>query len=263
MKLVSWNINGIRAIERKWAIQALFDFWADMIFLQEIKAKSDQLSEQLLHPVGYHAVYHSALKAGYSGVGVWIREELMPHVLSIDHHLPGNPVEDEGRVIHVTYALAPSQKLHIYGIYFPNGGKSEEAWGHKLEFYRALSHASRAHLDAGDMVLWGGDINTAHQPIDLARPKENDGKIGFHPMERSWLDSMKDEGFVDIWRSLHPETPDVYSWWDQVTRARDRNVGWRIDAWWADQSFVQQVHPQASYLSQVMGSDHCPVVVEW
>jgi exodeoxyribonuclease-3 len=151
--------------------------------------------------------------------------------------------------------------IDLFGIYFPNGGKSEEAWQGKLIFYREFS----AYMDSlrllGHSVLWGGDINCAHQTIDLARPDANDGKIGFHPLERAWLDDCMADGWHDIWREANPGIIEVYSWWDPVTRSRDRNVGWRIDAWWGNDSIVRQTR-YIEYLSSQMGSDHCPMMID-
>lgn len=110
------------------------------------------------------------------------------------------------------------------------------------------------------MVLWGGDINCAHNAIDLARPKENDGKIGFHPLERAWLDSMQKNHWIDVWRSRNPDEI-VYSWWDQKTKARERNIGWRIDAFWADEVLGKKIS-EIRYLEDQYGSDHCPLMVE-
>lgn len=262
MKILSWNVNGLRAVERKWHIPDLHLLDMDMIFMQEIKAKSDQLSDELIHPTPYKAIYHSAEKAWYSWVGLWIHNRIASQVVWVDHDLPGNPVENEWRIIHAVLNLDVGI-THIYGIYFPNGGKSEEAWQHKLAFYECLRAQTNIYKARGEHVIWWGDINCAHHPIDLARPKENDGKIGFHPLERSWLDSMVELGHQDIWRMKNPTTWDVYSWWDPVTKSRERNVWWRIDAWWADESFCTLKQPKVTYLSQIMGSDHCPILMEW
>ena len=134
-------------------------------------------------------------------------------------------------MIHVT--LEKDKKiLDIFGIYFPNGGKSEEAWAGKLIFYAKFLDAINSLRDAGHTVIWCGDINTAHNEIDLARPKQNDGKIGFHPAERAWLDECEKQDWSDIWRRKNPNMTDVYSWWDVKTRSRETNIGWRIDAIW-------------------------------
>ena len=262
MKILSWNVNGLRAVERKWHIPDLHLLDMDMIFMQEIKAKSDQLSDELNHPTPYKAIYHSAEKAWYSWVGLWIHNRIASQVVWVDHDLPGNPVENEWRIIHAVLNLDVGI-THIYGIYFPNGGKSEEAWQHKLAVYECLTTQINIYKARGEHVIWWGDINCAHHAIDLARPKENDGKIGFHPLERAWLDRMGELGHQDIWRVANPTISDMYSWWDPVTKSRERNVWWRIDAWWADESFCTQTQPRVTYLTQMMGSDHCPILMEW
>ena len=262
MKILSWNVNGLRAVERKRYIPDLHLLDMDMIFMQEIKAKSDQLSDELIHPTPYKAIYHSAEKAWYSWVGLWIHNRIASQVIWVDHDLPGNPVENEWRIIHAVLNLDVGI-THIYGIYFPNGGKSEEAWQHKLAFYECLTTQTNIYKARGEHVIWWGDINCAHQAIDLARPKENDGKIGFHPLERAWLVRMGELGHQDIWRVANPTISDMYSWWDPVTKSRDRNVWWRIDAWCADGSFCTQTQPRVTYLTDMMGSDHCPILMEW
>ena len=151
--------------------------------------------------------------------------------------------------------------MDIFGIYFPNGGKSEEAWQEKLVFYREFSRRMDALRAEGHHVIWGGDINCAHQEIDLARPRENDGKIGFHPLERAWLDDRTHEGWSDIWRTKNPTLTDVYSWWDTITRSRERNVGWRIDAFWGDETMLARTK-NIEYLQDQYGSDHCPMLIE-
>ena len=149
----------------------------------------------------------------------------------------------------------------MFGIYFPNGGKSEDAWAGKLVFYREFSNYMDSLRLLGHSVLWGGDINCAHHAIDLARPEANDGKIGFHPLERAWLDSCTLEKWHDIWREKNPTLTEVYSWWDPVTRSRERNVGWRIDALWGDDSINAKTR-NIEYLQNQMGSDHCPIMID-
>ena len=151
--------------------------------------------------------------------------------------------------------------LDIFGIYFPNGGKSEQAWKDKIVFYHEFSKRMDELRAMGHMVLWGGDLNCAHHEIDLARPKENDGKIGFHPVERAWLDGRVEDGWHDIWREENPTTRDVYSWWDVITQSRERNVGWRIDSWWGCDTLLERTK-NIEYLPSQMGSDHCPIMID-
>jgi exodeoxyribonuclease-3 len=240
--------------------------------MQEIKATTDKLTEDLLSPLPYIAHYNSAEKPGYAGTGVWIHSRVYEKydVIWLTS-FPNDPNWNEGRVAHVqlkkkeipseTSAADIETILDIFGIYFPNGGKSELAWEQKLVFYREFAKYMDELRDQGHMVLWGGDINCAHHEIDLARPKENDGKIGFHPMERAWLNNRTENGWVDFWRNEYPETAEVYSWWDPVTRSRERNVGWRIDALWGEKE-VQKKLKGITYIPEQYGSDHCPMMID-
>lgn len=149
----------------------------------------------------------------------------------------------------------------VFGIYFPNGGKSEQAWKEKLVFYTVFGAYMDSLRALGHHVLWGGDLNCAHHPIDLARPAANDGKIGFHPLERAWLDERVESGWHDIWRTKNPTQADIYSWWDVITRSRLTNVGWRIDAWWGSESMLEKTG-NITYIQTQMGSDHCPISID-
>lgn len=260
MKIISWNVNGIRAVERKGEIQALIEKNnPDILFLQEIKWTSDKFSKYLNNPENYEVFYNSAEKAGYSGTGVWVKNEYKNFVKKITTSFEGDPTANEGRVICVE--LEKDGEIYdIFGIYFPNGGKSPEAWDGKLEFFKNFLNTINSLREAGHIVIWTGDINIAHNEIDLARPKENDGKIGFHPAERAWLDRYSEENWYDIWRVKNPEVIQ-YSWWDVKTRSRETNVGWRIDGIWGNQKALEKTQ-NIEYLDQQMGSDHCPMMIE-
>lgn len=273
MRIITWNVNGIRATHKKWELMNLIKFHdPDLLFMQEIKATPDKLTEDLLSPLPYIAHYNPAEKPGYAGTGVWIHTRVYDQydVIWLTS-FPNDPNWNEGRVAHIQLKKKeiPGQTnpadietiLDIFGIYFPNGGKSEQAWQDKLVFYREFAIYMDELRDQGHMVLWGGDINCAHHAIDLARPKENDGKIGFHPLERAWLDSRVNDGWSDLWRKEHPEARDVYSWWDPVTRSRERNVGWRIDALWGE-SEIQKRCKNITYIPEQYGSDHCPMMID-
>ncbi len=264
MRIISWNVNGIRATEKKWEIQNLIEKYdPDIFFMQEIKAKPDQLSEYLLDPPGYRAHYNPAQKPWYAGTGVWIHDRVydIAGIRFIDS-FPGDPTADEGRVAHVELTIKNSQLIiDIFCIYFPNGGKSEEAWQGKLVFYREFARYMDDLRSQWHHVLWWWDLNCAHHEIDLARPKANEWKIGFHPLERAWLDGRVRDEWCDIYRSKYPEARDVYSWWDVITRSRATNVGWRIDAWWGSE-WVYANTRNIEYIHLQMGSDHCPILVD-
>lgn len=264
MRIISWNVNGIRATHNKWELANLIlTYDPDMIFLQEIKAELSKIPLELISPMPYMAYYNPAKKPGYAGTGVWIHERILEkYEVRFLTEMPGDPNTDEWRIAHAELTEKSTGKvLDVFGIYFPNGGKSEDAWQGKLVFYKALWAYIASLRDHGHAVLWWGDINCAHHEIDLARPKANDGKIGFHPLERSWLDSLVADGWHDIWRGRNPHTTDVYSWWDVITRSRATNVGWRIDAWWGNSS-VSDTTKHIEYLTKHMGSDHCPILID-
>lgn len=260
MKIITWNVNGIRAVERKWELQKCIETYApDILFMQEIKGTPDKFSEYLISPVGYEAFYNPAEKPGYAGTGVWIRTDWRKYVHSIQTGFEWDPNANEGRVIHVTLEK-DNTIFDIFGIYFPNWGKSEIAWEQKLIFYKEFSKKIDSLSAEGHIVLWSGDINTAHTEMDLANPKQNEGKIWFHPLERAWLDERISTWWHDIWRNRYPESIE-YSWWDQKTRGRERNVGWRIDAFWGN-SLALEYTKEIWYLPLQFGSDHCPMWID-
>lgn len=261
MKIISWNVNGIRATYNKWELAKFIEAYnPDIIFMQEIKATEDKLPKELKTPEWYEAFYNSAEKPGYAGTGVWVKNEHRKYIHSLQTGFEGDPTANEGRVSHLI--LEKDGEIYdIFGIYFPNGGKSEEAWKGKIVFYHEFAKRMDELRALGHYVLWWGDLNCAHHEIDLARPKENDGKIWFHPVERAWLDGRVKDGWSDIWREKNPSVTEVYSWWDPVTRSRERNLGWRIDAWWGEQKIIAKVR-DIWYLPLQMGSDHCPLFVD-
>ncbi len=263
MKFITWNVNGIRAVERKGELQRLVeDEGPDFLLLQEIKGQREQFSKYLTTHEGYVQYYHSAEKKGYAGTGLWVRRALHDSLEGAEFHtdVPKMPAADEGRVAWLSFGLGGEQ-WDLLSIYFPNGGKSPEAWQEKLVFFDHIHDHMNRLRDAGRRVVVGGDMNVAHTEIDIARPRENDGKIGFHPDERAWMDRVTGDGWCDVWRSRNPGVTEVYSYWDMVTRARDRNVGWRIDYFLVDRPTLERV-TESSYLGEQMGSDHCPLRME-
>jgi len=261
MKIISWNVNGLRAVERKEALgQFLNDHQPDILLLQETKSKPEQV--EFLEPIypNYTKFYHSAEKPGYSGVAAWVKKSMGAENLEFKPGMPNDPVENEGRIARIDFDLE-GKAYSVLGTYFPNGGKSDLAWEQKLVFYENwLKHVNSIRLE-GRECIWTGDVNCAHNEIDLARPKDNDGVIGFHPKERAWLDEWIKAGWVDVWRCTNPEVREVYSWWHMISRARDRNVGWRIDYFFVDEALFSSVK-KIEYLTNQMGSDHCPVLLE-
>lgn len=252
MKLISWNVNGIRAIARKGMLDWLADESPDVLCFQETKAHPDQLTEELLQPPGYYTYWESAQRKGYSGVATFSKTE----PLRVERGFGVEEFDVEGRVIMTEH---PGFKL--FNVYFPNGKQSQERLDYKLRFYAAfLEHCDVLHAQ-GDRLVVCGDVNTAHQEIDLARPKQNSNVSGFLPEEREWVDRYLAHGFVDAFRTFHPDEPGQYTWWHYISRARERNVGWRIDYHLVSKSLMPAV-TGASILSDVMGSDHCPIALE-
>ena len=263
MKIITWNVNGIRAVERKGELQKLLDEQRpDILMLQEIKGTVEQFSEYLTANADYQQHYHSAEKKGYAGTAVWVARERLETFSDFSFHtdIPNAPNADEGRCARVSF-VCNAERWDMLSIYFPNGGKSEQAWEEKLVFYRRVLEFMNELREQGSIVLVGGDMNVAHREIDIARPEENDGKIGFHPKERAWMDAVLSDGWADVWRARNPQVAEVYSWWHMVTRARDRNIGWRIDYFLLEQAQRARVS-NADYLTEQMGSDHCPLLLE-
>ena len=251
MKLISWNVNGIRAAVKKGFFDFLEKENPDILFLQETKAQPDQLEESLLECPGYKTYWHSAEKKGYSSVALFTKEE----PISVQKGLGIEKFDVEGRSIRAEYA-----DFVVYGIYFPNGGRPERL-PYKYEFYEELLRLVVADREAGKRVFICGDFNVAHEEIDLARPKENVKTSGFLPEERAWFSKLLASGFVDTFRAFHPGEGEKYTYWDQRFRARERNTGWRIDYFVASEEAMGLVK-KAWILDQVYGSDHCPVAIE-
>ena len=253
MKLISWNVNGIRAVHKRGQILPFFvSEKPDILCLQEVKATKDQLPEEIKNISGYHSFFIAPTeKKGYSGVALYSKEK----PLSVRYGLGVPEFDNEGRLIVAEY-----EKFIFMGGYFPNGGGGPERLAYKLDFYDAfLAFINKERKRKP--VIFCGDVNTAHEAIDLARPKENEENTGFLPEERAWIDEVVAVGFVDTFRALHPTTKDAYSYWDMKTRARERNVGWRIDYFFVDNALFPFVK-KAGILNSVEGSDHCPVFID-
>ncbi len=250
IKIISWNVNGIRAAERKGLVKFLESGQYDILCLQEVKAHEESLlSEELRNVKNYTCCFNLATeRKGYSGVAVY--SKIKPK--SIKTNFGKNHLSTEGRMIELEF-----EKFTLLNIYFPNGGGEDHRLTYKLEFFDEFTAYVKKLVKSGKHVVFCGDVNVAHQAIDLARPEANKKAIGFLPEERAKLDMFEKVGFVDTFRSQHPETV-AYSWWDQKTFSRDRNVGWRIDYFWVSVDLEKKVK-EAFILGEVMGSDHAPV----
>ena len=248
--LLSWNVNGIRAAAKKGFVNWLDAAAPDILCLQETRAEAHQVPAEIRDHLGYHTDWnHSKARKGYSGTGLLTREE----PLAVQHDLGVEAFDQEGRTLIAEY---PS--FVLLNCYFPNGGRGNDRVPFKLDFYQAFLDKCEALRAAGKTVIFCGDVNTAHREIDLARPKENQTTTGFLPEEREWMDRFVAAGYVDTFRLHHPDLADQYTWWDQLTRARDRNVGWRIDYFFIAAEAADRIE-DAFILPDVLGSDHCPV----
>lgn len=265
MKIVTWNINGYRSIvgqnPRKVGNETfndnlLFDYIynenPDIICLQETKSEPDQIHFNLRAPEGYQPFYNwSKARKGYSGVVTF--SKIIP-----ESHSDSIGIEEfdrEGRIMQTDY-----EEFTLLNIYFPNGGSGVERVDYKLKFYDAIMNYTNKLREKGKKIIMCGDYNTAHFEIDLARPKENSNTSGFLPEERVKLDELVEAGWIDAFRKFNKE-PNNYTWWDQKTRARDRNIGWRIDYHFFTEDLEDKIS-NCTIKSDILGSDHCPVVLE-
>jgi len=254
MRIVSWNVNGLRACAKKGFLEFLESAAADVVALQEVRAAYDQLPEEVRSPRGWHFELVAAERPGYSGVAMYSRDAPS----RIETSLGIRRFDLEGRL-----QIARFGRLSVFNVYFPKGsGKDRDnsRVPYKLDFYRAvLKRANK--LRRGGPVLVLGDFNTAHREIDLARPKDNVKNSGFLPEERAEVDRWIEAGWVDAFRAFHPEETGHYTWWRQWGGAREKNVGWRIDYVLASQAAMKRIR-DAFIWPDVMGSDHCPVGVD-
>ncbi len=252
MKIVSWNVNGLRAVHRNGYWQSFLKSTKPDIFcFQEIKAEPEQLPEEVREVGGFSSFFApSKTKKGYSGVALYSRVEPLKVIYGMD--IP--EFDDEGRLIGAEY-----EDFWLLNIYFPNGGKGEERLEYKMRYYASFFEFAE-RLRKEKSVIFCGDVNTAHFPIDLARPKENEKTTGFLRMEREWLDSIVEAGYVDTFRNAHENQSEIYSYWDTFTHARERNVGWRIDYFFVVKEFLKHVK-KAEIHTEVFGSDHCPISI--
>ena len=251
IKIISWNVNGLRAIQKKGFVNWVLEENSDILCVQETKASEDQLTKTLKHIEGYHAYFCAAEKKGYSGVGVYTK--IKPE--NVDYGFGIKKFDDEGRTLVLDFG-----DFILLNIYFPNGKMSAERLLYKLEFYDALLDYANGLKNEGKNVVICGDLNTAHKEIDLARPKANEKISGFLPEERAWIDKFLSNGYIDTFRMFNTE-PDQYTWWSYRTRARERNVGWRLDYFFVNEEFKDKI--ESSYiLKDVVGSDHCPIGID-
>lgn len=251
MRIITWNVNGVRAVLGKGALAPVLSTRPDIFCMQEIKARPEQLTpEQLQYFEGYYAFWNPAVRPGYSGVATLVREPPLENQsgLGLDEF------DGEGRVLRTRQA-----GFLLYNVYFPNGQRGQERVDYKLNFYaRLLEQCDGLHA-AGENIVICGDFNTAHTEIDLANAKANTKTSGFLPEERVWIDYYLAHGFVDVFRLLYPDRAQ-YTWWTYITNARKRNVGWRLDYFLVSKNLVPRVKDVIIH-DDILGSDHCPVTL--
>lgn len=253
MIIISWNVNGIRAVEKKGFVNWMEGCGADIICLQETKAHKEQLSDKLLNIDSYKSYWSSGERKGYSGVATYSKIIPDKYETGFGAH---EKFDCEGRIL-ATFL----DDTVLLNIYFPNGQSSDERLQYKLDFYDATLEFCEKLRGQGKSLIICGDYNTAHNEIDLARPNENVNVSGFLRIERDWMDKFESFGYVDTFRELHPDIAEAYSWWSYRTAARSRNVGWRLDYFYITPDLLPKLK-RAEILSDVMGSDHCPVLIE-
>jgi exodeoxyribonuclease-3 len=251
IKIISWNVNGIRAAYKKGILDFINKADADIYCFQETKANTKQLPADLLNIDSFKNYYSHPVKKGYSGVCTYSRLE--PRGIFFDTGI--KRFDDEGRLVGLRF-----KNTILLNIYFPNGGASPERLEYKLDFYEHFLEMIEDYRESGQNIIFCGDVNTAHKEIDLARPKANKNNTGFLPEERAWIDKVIDSGYIDIFREFD-KSPDKYTWWDYKTRARERNVGWRLDYFFISRKIRDSIS-SAYMMEDIMGSDHCPVVLE-
>lgn len=252
VKLVSWNVNGIRAASKKPEFWDWFNSTnADIINFQEVRATEDSIPEKLTDVAGFNSYFNEAEKKGYSGVGTFskIKPENVVRGLGVE------ALDREGRVFRLEYS-----DFTLFNIYFPNSGMNAKRLDYKIDFCNALLDLLEDLKNQGQNLIITGDVNIAHNPIDVYNPANCEGKSGYLIEEREWLDDLLASGFVDTFR-MFDDSGDNFTWWSYRTRARDRNAGWRLDYFFVNEEFKNKVK-SATIKNDVFGSDHCPVTLE-
>jgi exodeoxyribonuclease-3 len=288
IKIVSWNVNGIRASLKKGLFEKLQEFKTDIFCVQETKSDEEIMISDKVNFENYTLHFHSAtLKKGYSGVATYSLLENKteedgllplpkdssgglenPAKLNLEYFRAGvndETFDIEGRFVLTKYQiLEPKTEIKnfiVINAYYPQGGRGQYRIDYKIEFYKRVLEITKRLKNEGENIVLCGDFNTTFTDIDLARPKENQNNTGCLPEEREALNWFVENGFVDAFRHFNPEKEGVYTYWDQKTRARDRNVGWRIDYFLVDKKLIKHIK-NCEIHTEILGSDHCPISLE-
>lgn len=249
MRLISWNVNGLRAVVNKNGFEWLRDFGVDYIGLQEIKAKDDQIPKEIYNLGFDNIVLNSAQKAGYSGVMSMAKFGYESNKCKFFE-------DSEGRVLEHRFG-----NIVLFNIYFPNGQQGDDRLEYKMAFYDKFLEYIKELNASGLEIIFCGDVNTAHHEIDLKNPKANSKTSGFLPVERAWIDRVIEAGFIDTFRYIHGDIESAYSWWSYRFNARAKNVGWRIDYFFISKGLKDKLK-DAFILNEIEGSDHCPIGID-
>jgi exodeoxyribonuclease-3 len=251
IKLISWNINGIRAAIKKEFFKSFKQMDADIFAIQETKIQDEQLTDEMKSISGYEVFWSQAIvKKGYSGVCTYTR--IKPK--SINYGIGMPEFDNEGRIVEMDF-----DDFIFFNVYFPNGQMSEERLKYKLDFYESFFDYADAHKKQGRSLIICGDYNTAHNEIDFKNPKTNEKTSGFLRIERDWLDRIVENGYVDTFRYFYPDTVK-YSWWTYRFKARERNIGWRIDYFFVTEDIIDKGWIKEAFIdNDIFGSDHCPI----
>jgi len=248
IEIISWNVNGIRAVANKEALKWIDERDSDIVCLQEIKALEDQIPKEMFEKNYLECHVNSAEKKGYSGTLTWsaLKSDFTSKCEHVDH-------TNEGRIVEIHF-----KDIALFNVYFPNGQKDEERLAHKMKFYDDFFNHCEKLKEEGKSIIICGDVNTAHREIDLKNPKANSKTSGFLPIERAWIDKLLDHGYIDTFRYVNGDAIDRYSWWSYRANARVKNVGWRIDYFFISEDLAENLE-DAFILDYIEGSDHCPV----
>ncbi len=249
MKITTWNVNGLRAAIKNGAASWWHEYDPDLLCLQEIRARPDQLTNPQNESLKReNPIWNPAERPGYSGVATFSKHA----PLQSEKGLGIPRFDGEGRVIQSIFT-----GFRVFNLYVPNGGRDLSRVDYKLDFYQELLEICDNLHQGGERIILCGDFNTSHQPIDLRNPDENQGTTGFLPKERAWIDIYLEHGFRDIYRDLYPDR-EQYTWWTYRFQARQRNIGWRLDYFLISDDLVDLVEDVIIH-DDVLGSDHCPV----
>ncbi len=262
MKILSWNVNWIRAVIQKWFFDWVKENDADIICLQEVKAFEIQIPAEIrFHLSDYNYLWHKWTRPGYAWTAIFFRRWIK--IVEKKSDFSFHEFSDEGRVTEIAFKYG-EDVVHLLNVYFPNGGDRAdwtEMLSYKLDFYEKMRQYIQWIRDNWEQVIICGDFNICHTEIDIARPKENENSIGFLPIERAEMDKLENDGLVDVFRRLNPELKDQYTWWSYRGWARERNVGRRLDYFWVNPNLFDKVVEMAHQV-EVLGSDHCPICLE-